>query len=156
MIKEKSTYKVGIYARISKDNGCAEISESIENQKESLKHYADSRRWSVIKYYVDRGYSGTNFERPALQEMLADAKEGFIDLILVKDLSRIGRNHLLVGALIETILPEMECRFIALNNHIDTLDHDSPQMDYVGFVNLFNEKEWEIFFTLNHTIPDIN
>lgn len=71
--------------------------------------------------------------------MLADAKEGLIDLILVKDLSRIGRNHLLVGALIETILPEMECRFIALNNHIDTLDHDSPHMDYVGFMNLFNE-----------------
>lgn len=64
MIKEKSTYKVGIYARISKDNGCTEISESIENQKESLKSYAESRRWSVIKYYVDRGCLGTNFERP--------------------------------------------------------------------------------------------
>ena len=84
--------------------------------------HLESRRWPVIKYYVDRGYSGANFERPAMQEMLADAKEGIIDLILVKDLSRIGRNHLLVGALIETILPEMECRFIAPNNHIDTVD----------------------------------
>ncbi|WP_421810275.1 recombinase family protein [Holdemania massiliensis] len=67
------------------------------NQKESLKRYVESRRWPVIKYYVDRGYSGTNFERSALQEMLADAKEGLINLILVKDLSRIGTNYLLIG-----------------------------------------------------------
>lgn len=66
MIKEKNTYKVGIYARMSKDNGCSEISESIENQKESLKRYAESRHWQVIKYYADKGRSGRNFERPAL------------------------------------------------------------------------------------------
>lgn len=138
-MKGKSIYKVGIYARISKDSRCAETSESIENQKESLKRYAESQHWQIIKYYMDRGHSGTNFERSALQEMLADVKDSLIDLILVKDLSRFGRNHLLVGALIETILRELGCCFIALNNHIDTLDRDNPNMDYVVFLNLFNE-----------------
>ena len=133
-------YKVGIYTRISKDNGDTEISESIENQKEIIKRYADSNRWQIIKYYTDINCSGTNFERPALKEMLKDAEDKVIDLILVKDLSRLGRNYLLIGELLDVTLPQLGCRLIAVNNNVDTLELGSAAMNFSGFINLFNQQ----------------
>jgi len=91
---------------------------------------------NTIKSYVDDGYSGTNFNRPAFQRMLQDAKDKRINLILVKDLSRLGRNYIEVGKLTDETLPELGCRFIALNDSVDTFAGDNDMMVYR---NLFNE-----------------
>lgn len=133
------TYYVGIYVRLSNEDERAGESVSIENQKSLLTKYAKKQGWIVTEVYCDDGYSGTNFDRPAFQRMLADIKDGRINLVIVKDLSRLGRNHVLVGQFTEQILPAFGCRFIALNNNIDTLDRDSNNNDLMGFLNLFNE-----------------
>lgn len=93
--------KVGLYMRLSKDDERQGESLSIENQRNILTKYAQERGWTVIDEYVDDGYSGTNFDRPQVQRLLEDAKTGKIDTIIVKDLSRFGRNYIFVGQYVE-------------------------------------------------------
>lgn len=138
MIKEK-IYNVGIYTRLSNDDERKGESLSIENQKSILTEYAAKEGWNIHLTYVDDGYSGTNFERPGFKQMLADIKNGDINLVLCKDLSRLGRNHVQVGHFIEDILPAFGCRFVAVNNNVDTLDANNSSNDMIGFLNLFNE-----------------
>ena len=88
--------------------------------------------------YVDDGYSGTNFQRPGVQRLIADAKAGRINVILVKDLSRFGRNYIEFGQYTDYLFPSIGCRFIALNNGIDTMSNDGST-DVMCFLNLFNE-----------------
>jgi len=130
------TYIVGIYVRLSKDDERAGESVSIENQKLLLTKYVEEQGWELKEIFTDDGYSGTNFNRPAFQRMLQDAKDKRINLILVKDLSRLGRNYIEVGKLTDETLPELGCRFIALNDSVDTFAGDNDMMVYR---NLFNE-----------------
>lgn len=93
----ESTYNVGIYCRLSNDDERDGESVSIENQKLLLQRYVREQGWNEVDTYIDDGYSGTNFQRPGFLKMLEDAQNGVINLILVKDLSRLGRDYVEVG-----------------------------------------------------------
>ena len=139
MIKQ-SNYNVGIYVRLSKDDERAGESLSIENQKKMLTEYVSKQDgWNLVDIYVDDGYSGTDFNRPNIQRLLDDAKMGKINLILVKDLSRFGRNYIEVGQYVDYIFPSYNIRFIAISDNIDTLDRSSTALEMMPIVNLFNE-----------------
>jgi len=130
MVKQKD-YKVGIYVRLSKEDSRAGESISIENQKLMLTKHVNEMGWELREIYQDDGFSGTNQNRPAFQRMLTDVKEGYINTILIKDLSRLGRNYLEVGNLAEIFLPEHNCELISLNEKLD---------DMMVFRNWFNEQ----------------
>ena len=100
---KQTNYNVGIYVRLSKDDERAGESLSIENQKLILTKYCTEQGWNIVDTYVDDGYSGTSFDRPAVTRLLEDAKTGKINLIIVKDLSRFGRNYIQVGQYIDYI-----------------------------------------------------
>jgi len=129
---------VGIYCRLSVDDERMGESVSIENQKLLLQKYVKEQSWNEIEVYCDDGYSGTNFNRPAVQRMIEDAKSGRINIIVVKDLSRFGRNYIEIGQYTDYLFPTIGCRFIAMNNGVDTLKQSSSN-DMMGFLNLFNE-----------------
>ena len=132
------TYNVGIYCRLSNDDERQGESVSIENQKLLLQQYVRDRGWNEVDVYVDDGYSGTNFQRPGVQRLIEDAKAKRINIILVKDLSRFGRNYIEFGHYTDYLFPSIGCRFIALNNGIDTGVKDGSN-DVMCFLNLFNE-----------------
>ena len=134
----EKAYNVGIYCRLSNDDERDGESVSIENQKLLLQRYVRERGWNEVDTYVDDGYSGTNFQRPGVQRLIADAKAGRINVILVKDLSRFGRNYIEFGQYTDYLFPSIGCRFIALNNGIDTMSNDGST-DVMCFLNLFNE-----------------
>lgn len=134
----EKTYNVGIYCRLSNDDERDGESVSIENQKLLLQNYVRQRGWNEIDTYCDDGYSGTNFDRPAVKRLIEDAKAKRINLILVKDLSRFGRNYIEFGQYTDYLFPSLGCRFIALNNGIDTESADGST-DVMCFLNLFNE-----------------
>ena len=134
----ETTYNVGIYCRLSNDDERDGESVSIENQKLLLQRYVREQGWNEIDVYIDDGYSGTNFQRPGVQRLIADAKAKRINVILVKDLSRFGRNYIEFGQYTDYLFPSIGCRFIALNNGIDTMKNDGST-DVMCFLNLFNE-----------------
>ena len=136
----QSTYNVGIYVRLSQEDMREGESLSIENQKKMLTdHVSQQTGWNLVGIYEDDGYSGTNFDRPGVRQLLDDAKSGKINLILCKDLSRFGRNYIEVGQYIDYIFPSFNIRFIALSDNVDTLDRNSTAMDLMPIMNLFNE-----------------
>lgn len=136
----QSTYNVGIYVRLSQEDMREGESLSIENQKKMLIDYVSQQAgWNLVEICEDDGYSGTNFERPGVRQLLDDAKSGKINLILCKDLSRFGRNYIEVGQYIDYIFPSFNIRFIALSDNVDTLDRNSTAMDLMPIMNLFNE-----------------
>ena len=137
---KQSHYNVGIYVRLSQEDERAGESLSIENQKKMLTEYVSQQPgWHLVEICEDDGYSGTTFSRPGVQKLLDAAMSGRIDLILVKDLSRFGRNYIEVGQYIDYIFPSSNIRFIALSDNIDTLDRNSTAMDMMPIMNLFNE-----------------
>ena len=102
--KKDKTYRAGAYKRLSQDDGRGEVSNSIINQTELIKDYGKSHsEIEIVAEYDDDGYSGTNFNRPGFQRMLADIKAGKIKRVVVKDMSRFGRNYLQVGMYTETL-----------------------------------------------------
>ena len=103
-----------LYCRLSRDDDLHGESNSITHQKAMLLKYAESNHFPNPQFYVDDGYSGTNFNRPGVTRLLDDAKTGKINLIIVKDLSRFGRNYIQVGQYIDYIFPTYNIRFIAL------------------------------------------
>ena len=131
--------KVGNYYRLSKDDEKAGESLSIENQRLILQKYVAEQGWELVDEYIDDGYSGTNFDRPEVQRLLEDAKNGRIDIIIVKDLSRFGRNYIQVGQYVDYIFPMYNIRFIALSDNVDTADTNSSGMDMMPIMNVFNE-----------------
>lgn len=139
MLAKQTNYIVGIYLRLSKDDERAGESLSIENQRRILNNYVREQGWAIYDEYVDDGISGTSFNRPGVQRMLEDAKNGKINLIICKDLSRFGRNYIQVGQYTDYIFPMYNIRFIALNDGIDTLNSDSANMDMMPIRNVFNE-----------------
>ncbi len=131
-------YNVGIYVRLSNDDERGGESVSIENQKLLLQQYVKERGWNEIAVYCDDGYSGTNFNRPSVKRLIEDAKAKKINVILCKDLSRFGRNYIEIGQYTDYLFPSIGCRFIALNNGIDTMA-DNSSNEVMSFLNLFNE-----------------
>ena len=116
-----SAVKAGLYVRLSReDEGKDGVSESIKNQQDFLKKYAMENNFEVIKIYADDGYSGTNFDRPAFCEMIDDIECGKINAVLTKDLSRLGRDYIMIGHYIERYFPSKNVRFIAVNDGVDT------------------------------------
>lgn len=126
----------GIYARLSKDDELQGESNSITNQRELLTAVCEEQGWTIVKVYQDDGYTGLNTDRPGLQEMLRDVKAGKINLVITKDLSRLGRNYLDTGDMIEKFFPRHRCRYIAYNDGIDT---NSDANDILPFKNVLNE-----------------
>jgi len=121
-------FNVGIYIRLSqedKDKKYESDSESVINQKELLRSYVKNNNYNLCGEYVDDGYSGTNFDRPAFQKMLEDIKEKKINCIVVKDLSRFGRDHVMTGYYIETFFPENNIRFISILESYDSFKNQA-------------------------------
>ena len=139
MVPKQTNYSAGIYMRLSRDDERAGESLSIENQRAILREYVSQKGWTVYDEYVDDGISGTTFNRPGVQRLLNDAKNGKINLIICKDLSRFGRNYIQVGQYTDYIFPMYNVRFIALSDNVDTLNSQSPGMDLMPIVNIFNE-----------------
>ena len=126
-----------LYCRLSRDDELNGDSNSIVHQKEILSAYAEKHGFTNTRYYVDDGYSGTNFDRPAFQRMMADAQAGFIKTIIVKDMSRFGRDYIMVGYYTEIMLPKMDIRFIAVNDNVDS--ENQADNDFTPFRNIINE-----------------
>ncbi|MCD7856299.1 MAG: recombinase family protein [Clostridiales bacterium] len=120
-MQDNAIYNVGIYARLSRDDERTGESVSIENQKELLGRYVREQGWNLIDYYVDDGVSGTTFDRPGLNRLIGDVTAGKVNLVLCKDLSRWGRDYIECGKYTDYIFPSLGCRFIALNDGVDTL-----------------------------------
>lgn len=132
----QSNNGTALYCRLSRDDDNIGDSNSIQHQKQILERYAKDHGIGHYKFYVDDGYSGTNFNRPGFQEMLADIEAGHIRTIIVKDMSRFGRNYLEVGMYTEIMFPEKDIRFIAIN---DGVDSDREDSDFTPFRNIINE-----------------
>ena len=130
-------YNVGIYCRLSKDDGLNSESASISTQKAILTDYVKERGWRLFKSYVDDGYSGTNTQRPQFQAMTKDIEAGLIDCVITKDLSRLGRNYLDCGLYLEVFFPEHGVRYISVTDGVDTLNKSA--MDITPFRNILND-----------------
>ena len=126
-----------LYCRLSRDDELQGESNSITNQKEILKKYADENGFRNTKFFVDDGYSGTNFNRPGFQEMMEAVKAGQVAVIIVKDMSRLGRDYLGVGNFIEVVFPNANVRFIAISNGVDTEKEQGTE--FAPFLNIVNE-----------------
>ena len=109
-----------LYARLSRDDELQGESNSITNQRKILCKYAEDNGFERTKFYYDDGFSGTNFDRPQFKEMIADVESGEVKTIIVKDLSRLGRDYLTVGFYTEVYFPENDVRFIAVNDGVDS------------------------------------
>ncbi len=129
--------KTALYCRLSQDDGLEGDSNSIQNQKNILQKFAEDHHFPNLCFYVDDGFSGGNFQRPAFQQMISDMENGEIGIIVTKDLSRLGRNQLHTGLYIEERFPMFGVRFIAINDNVDT--DSSESNDLMPFKNLFNE-----------------
>lgn len=134
-------YSAGSYVRLSKDDGDKKESDSIKNQKELIRNFKKNHpEIIIIEEYSDDGYSGVNFERPDFQRMIEDVKKKKINCIIVKDLSRFGRNYIETGRYLEQILPFLGVRFIAINDNYDSANGMQPNDQIIlPFKNLIND-----------------
>ena len=135
-------WNVGIYIRLSQEDGDKEESNSVTNQRELINSYiSEDKELNVYDYYIDDGWSGTNFDRPDFKRLIADVENNVINTIIVKDLSRFGRNYIEVGNYLEQIFPVNNIRFIAINDCIDSYkDPESINSIIVPFKNLMNDE----------------
>ena len=126
MTKMFQENNVALYCRLSREDGDSVESSSIKTQKEILTDYANKNNWNIFRVYVDDGYSGGNFNRPAFKEMINDIEQGKINIVLTKDLSRLGRNYIQTGYYTEEFFPKLNIRYIAINDNYDSnsLDND--------------------------------
>ena len=125
-----------LYPRLSHEDELQGESNSISNQKRILETYAKQNGFSNLRWYTDDGYSGANFQRPGFQAMLADIEAGKVGTVIVKDMSRLGRNYLQVGMYTEMIFPQKGARFIAINDGVDSAQGEN---DFAPLRNIFNE-----------------
>ena len=126
-----------LYERLSRDDEQAGESNSITNQKRYLEDYAHKMGFTHFQHFTDDGYSGVNFNRPGFQSLIAEVEAGHIGTIIVKDMSRFGRNYLQVGFYTEIVFPKKGVRFIAINNSIDS--KNETENDFAPFLNIMNE-----------------
>ena len=125
-----------LYCRLSRDDGMEGDSNSVANQKKLLAKYAKENGFDNIKYYVDDGYTGTNFNRPDFQKLLDDIDMGYVTTVIVKDMSRLGRDYLQVGYYTDKYFPDRNIRFIAVNDCVDSADGEN---ELAPFRNVMNE-----------------
>lgn len=126
-----------LYCRLSRDDELQGDSNSIKNQKAMLKKYADDNGFRNTEFFVDDGYSGTNFDRPDWQKLMCLINDGKVGTLIVKDMSRLGRDYLKVGMYTEMVFPNADVRFIAINNGVDS--NNQTENDMTPFINIFNE-----------------
>lgn len=126
-----------LYCRLSRDDELAGDSNSIVNQKAILSKYAKENHFSNTLFFVDDGYSGTSFERPSWLELIEKIENGEVATLIVKDMSRLGRDYLKVGFYTEILFVEKGVRFIAINNGIDSANQQDS--DFTPFLNIINE-----------------
>ncbi len=137
---QRATDKItALYCRLSQEDANEGESNSIQNQKAILLQYAKEQRFPNPTFFVDDGYSGTNYDRPGFQAMLAEIEAGNVAVCCTKDLSRLGRNSSLTGLYINFTFPKYGVRYIAINDHFDTIDPNSTDNDVAGIKNWFNE-----------------
>lgn len=130
------TYNSTLYLRLSRDDELQGDSSSIVTQRQMLRKYASEHNINVYDEYVDDGWSGTNFDRPEFQRMISDIEDGKINCVIVKDLSRLGRNYILTGQYTELYFPSHNVRFIAVNDNVDSINGDN---EFAPFKNIINE-----------------
>ena len=136
----RATEKItALYCRLSQEDANEGDSNSITNQKDILLRYAKEHRFPNPTFFVDDGYSGTNYDRPGFQQRLSEIEAGKVVVVLTKDLSRLGRNSSLTGLYINFTFPKYSVRYIAINDHFDTIDPNSTDNDVAGIKNWFNE-----------------
>ena len=138
-MQSKNQNQIGItalYCRLSRDDGTESESNSIGNQKKLLSQKAKEMGLTDTKYYVDDGYTGTNFNRPGFQQLIDDIEIGLVSAVMVKDLSRLGRDYVSVGNYTDSYFPEHNVRFIAVN---DAIDSDEGESEIAPFKNILNE-----------------
>lgn len=137
--QKTKSFRVGLYIRLSREDGDKEESSSVTNQREILKRYVSEQpNFFIVKEYVDDGWTGTNFDRPKFKEMIEDIEAGIIDTVITKDLSRLGRERLGVGHYTEIYFPEHNVRYIALLDNIDTY-MDAGMNDMAPFKGVIND-----------------
>lgn len=129
-------YNAALYMRLSRDDTNYSDSVSIESQRMILRKYAEDHHLQIYDEYVDDGWSGTNFDRPDFQRMMQDVNDGKVNCIITKDLSRFGREHVVMDYYLEFVFPEKHVRYIAVSENEDT---EQGLSDFVPFKNLFNE-----------------
>ena len=137
MAKKEEIKITALYERLSRDDEQAGESNSILNQKKYLEEYAQQHGLRNIRHFYDDGYSGTNFNRPGFAALLEEIEAGRVDTLVVKDLSRFGRNYLQVGYYTEIVFPKKGVRFIAINNNVDSAN--PTENDFTPFLNIMNE-----------------
>ena len=134
-----------LYERLSRDDEQSGDSNSIVNQKKMLERFATEQGFTNLRHYTDDGWSGTNFDRPDWKRMLADIEDGTVGCVIVKDMSRIGRNYLEVGFYTEVLFRKKNVRFIAISNNVDSALNDGSN-EFAPFLNIMNE--WYVRDTL--------
>ena len=132
-----TVYNTALYLRLSRDDEGAGESNSIATQRMMLRRFAEQNHLQIIDEYIDDGYSGTNFNRPSFQRMMDDIEAGRVNCVVVKDLSRFGRNYLEMGMYTEMRFPELGIRFIAIDSGVDSNNQQSTE--FTPFLNVINE-----------------
>ena len=129
-----SGYRAAIYCRLSKDDDQDGESASIANQRSMLESYCAKQGWEVVAVFQDNGYTGLNLDRPDFQRMLKAIEKGMVNLVITKDLSRLSRNYLESGRLIEEYFPRHGVRYIAMNDNVDTLRENNEIAPFKGIL----------------------
>ena len=136
MKTQHKTYNAALYMRLSKDDDGVSESASIGTQRKMLRSYAEENGFLIHDEYIDDGFSGTNFNRPSFQRMLVDIESGYINMVITKDLSRLGREYIATGQYTEIYFPEHNVRYIAINDGYDSLNQYN---DIAPFKHVINE-----------------
>ena len=129
-------YRAGLYLRLSKDDDQAGESFSIGTQRSILMDYCQSNQYEVTDIYIDDGYSGMNFDRPGFQRLLGDIEQGLINMVITKDLSRLGRDYIMTGYYSEIYFQAKGVRYIAIGDNFDT---EKSNNEIAPFKNILNE-----------------
>ncbi len=136
----RATEKItALYCRLSQEDSLDGESNSVTNQRRILESYAREKRFTNLTWFIDDGYSGTDFNRPGVQKLLTEVEADRVSTIIVKDLSRFSRNSAMAGMYINFTFVEHGVRFIAINDNFDTIDPNSIDNDFAGIRNWFNE-----------------
>ena len=139
-ITNKKIYSVGIYVRLSRLDNNKKDSDTIENQKNIILDYIKNQKeFKLVEIYEDNNYTGTNFNRNGFENLLKDVKNGKINCIIVKDLSRFGRNYIECGNYLEKVFPFIDVRFIAINDGYDSNNENASEILLMHLKNIVNE-----------------
>ena len=135
-MEQQGLYQAALYCRLSQDDGIQGDSSSIQTQKMMLEQYCKDNKFDIYDYFVDDGYSGTNFNRPAFQRLIKEVDNGKVNLIITKDLSRLGRDYIMTGYYSEVYFPDRNVRYIAINDNVDSSKDNN---DIAPFKNILND-----------------